>query len=230
MKKTYFITIFSLVLGLFLFSMPAFSAMMTQDSTDVTKEISQGKELWNKLQSKETACQNLSDDNFEVMGEYLMDQMMGNSHQAMNIMMEKMMGNEGKEQMHLIMAKRMTGCDPNVELSSQQMGFMSTMMPMAQMMGGMMGSASGINTAGWWNGMGTMMGTGLASFMWLGILFSILFWVLIIAAIVALIKWIFGLGKSKENNTVLNILKERYAKGEISKEELEQKLKEIKNI
>lgn len=230
MKKISFITIFSLVLGLSLFSIPAFSAMMAQDSTDKVKEITQGKELWNKIQSKETACQNLSNDNFEVMGEYLMDQMMGTSHQTMNKMMKQMMGDEGEEQMHIIMAKRMTGCDPNAEFSSQQMGFMSTMVPMMQMMNGVAGGNSATNTAGWWNGMGTMMGTGLASFMWLGILFSILFWVLIIAIIVALIKWIFGLGKRNENSPMLNILKERYAKGEISKEELEQKFKEIKNI
>lgn len=226
MKKTCFITIFSLVLGLFLFSMPAFSAMMTQDSITETKEISQGKELWNKLQSKETVCQNLSDDNFEVIGEYLMSQMMEDSHQTMN----KMMGDEGEEQMRITMAKRMTGCDPNAQFSSQQTGFMSTMAPMMQMMGGMMDNVSTVNTAGWWNGMGTMMGSGFASFMWLGILFSILFWILIIAAIIALIKWIFGLGKSNENSSVLNILKERCAKGEINKEELEQKLREIKGL
>lgn len=240
MAKIIFST-FIFVSGLTFNSTPVSRAMMdnntigqisnaAENSNETAKEIAQGKELWNKIQSKESACQNLSNDNFEVMGEYLMDQMMGTSHQTMNKMMKQMMGNEGEEQMHIIMAKRMTGCDPNAELSSQQMGFMSTMVPMMQMMGGVTNDVSKINTTGWWNGMGTMMGTGLASFVWLGILFSILFWVLIIAAIVALIKWIFGLGKSNGNSSMLNILKERYAKGEISKEEFEQKSREIKGL
>lgn len=74
---------------------------------------------------------------------------------------------------------------------------------------------------------------------WLGFgfggIFMIIFWVLIIWAIVALIRGGSGHGfwcghdhdKHKQNDSSLDILKERYAKGEINKEEFEQKRKDL---
>jgi putative membrane protein len=68
-----------------------------------------------------------------------------------------------------------------------------------------------------WGGWGWGMGFG-------GI-FMILFWVLIALGIVALVKWLFsarGSGKS-----ALDILKERYAKGEIDREQYEQMRRDL---
>ena len=63
-----------------------------------------------------------------------------------------------------------------------------------------------------------------------GGLFMILFWVVIIAAIVLLAKWMFA-GSSRidlpRGKSALDILKERYARGEIGKDEFEEKKRDL---
>lgn len=61
-----------------------------------------------------------------------------------------------------------------------------------------------------------------------GGIFMIAFWALVILGIVYLIRFIAGGSKGgQENESALDILKKRYAKGEISKEEFENKKKDI---
>ena len=64
--------------------------------------------------------------------------------------------------------------------------------------------------------------------------FMLLFWILVVALIVAVVRGIrgpygywHGMQNLRDEKTPLDILKERYAKGEINKEEFEQKKKDL---
>ena len=74
-----------------------------------------------------------------------------------------------------------------------------------------------------------MMGWGSWGFGWI---FMIIFWGLIIVGLVFLIRWLAGLSRSrasydKTQDSALEILKQRYAKGEINKEEFDQKKRDL---
>ncbi len=68
---------------------------------------------------------------------------------------------------------------------------------------------------------GHMLGWGMA-----GGLMMVLFWVLIVLFVVWLVREV-GSTSSNQANKALEILKERYAKGEINKEEFESKRKDL---
>lgn len=68
-------------------------------------------------------------------------------------------------------------------------------------------------------------GYGMGYGMWV---LWLIFWILIVVGIVLLIKYLWEHGGIKvEQESALEILKKRYAKGEISKEEFEEKKKDI---
>ena len=178
------------------------------------REEKEGKELWQKFQAKEISCVNFNDEQFGVLGEYFMGQMMGDSHAAMNAMMIQTHGEEGEEQIHIVMGKRLSGCDTSAAFPMGSGGWM----PMMNIMTGGWSSPFSSNST---NDM-MNFGYGFGS---LGLIFMILWWVLIIASIVALIKWLTSQfrGSSSNGKSALDILKERYAKGEINKQEFEEK-------
>jgi putative membrane protein len=71
-----------------------------------------------------------------------------------------------------------------------------------------------------WNGMG-----------WGGALLMLLFWVLLVAGVIVLLRRLRArdLGPDNEvpQKTALDILEERYARGEIDREEFEQKRRDL---
>src|SRR3989344_571367 len=96
------------MLGIFLFM--NFSLAFAQT---LQKEEMGGKAIWDRLLNKNLTCNGLSDDQFELMGEYFMGTMAGSAHESMNQMMKQMMGETGEEQMHIVMGKKISGCDVN---------------------------------------------------------------------------------------------------------------------
>jgi len=187
------------------------------------REEAEGKEIWEKLQAKQLECKNLTDDNYSSLGEYFMGQSIGNTqrHAAMNQMMISMMGEEGEKQMHIVMGKRLSGCDTSAQIPSSGVGFM----PMMWLMGSAFAPWSFGGTKGGGN---SMMGYGGWSIFGLGWIFMIVFWILIILGAVALVCYLGGTKQNGVDKTSMNILKERYAKGEINKKEFEEKKKDLR--
>jgi putative membrane protein len=179
-----------------------------------TQDETKGKQILDELQVKQISCNNLKDDDYEVLGEYFMGQSIGNTerHAVMNHMIQSMMGQNSEEQMHISLGKRLSGCDTK---ASFPIGYDLLMM---WLMGGggnpMMGYGS-------WNNM--IEGWGSFGLGWLSML---LFWSIFILGIIALIRYLTKFG-GKESKTPLDILKERYAKGEIDIKGYERMKKEM---
>jgi putative membrane protein len=71
---------------------------------------------------------------------------------------------------------------------------------------------------GYWDG-----GWGVLGFLWM-----IVWWAIIIAAVIALVRWLSrGYSACRRDQSALDILKERYAKGEITKTQFEAMKKDI---
>ncbi|MFA5797427.1 MAG: SHOCT domain-containing protein [Candidatus Woesearchaeota archaeon] len=163
------------------------------------QEINEAKRL---IDSK-ADCKSLSDSQLEIIGEYYMEQMHpGEAHELMHKMMGLKQGSEAEEQLHINMAKRLY-CNEDIS------GMMGSGSMMSMMGGRMMGSyPQGYGyTNGYWN----------------------MFWILLFAATIFLIVWIvyrFGIKKTV-SEIPLNILKKRFAKGEITKKEFDDMKKKI---
>src|SRR3989344_3395226 len=238
MKKYLSLTIVILSLS---FAFPAFSfaqGMMGFPSSSSNsaalqsqqQEEQEGKQFLDNLNNNTVTCSQLKDADFEKIGEYFMGQSIGDTsrHIAMNEMMKSMMGEQGEEQIHVTWGKRGSGCDTSAAFPSQGAGFMPMMWMVGSAFapwsfGGTKGGGNpmmgfgGNNIMGGWNGFG-LLG-------WIPIL---LFWILLILGVVALFRYLGGSTRSDDKEkSSLDILKERYAKGEIGKKEFEQMKKDL---
>ena len=58
-------------------------------------------------------------------------------------------------------------------------------------------------------------------------LFMLVFWGLVITGIVLGIRWLTSQGRASRSDSALEILRQRYARGEISKDEFEEKKRDL---
>ena len=82
---------------------------------------------------------------------------------------------------------------------------------------------------GWPNMMGGFFGGGLG---WIGMILGFVFFILVIIGVIFLIIWIVKIttrsgNDDKTGSKALEVLKERYAKGEITKEQYENMKKDL---
>ena len=70
----------------------------------------------------------------------------------------------------------------------------------------------------WWGAWGILM-----------MLMMALFWILVVVGLFAAVRWLIAKGKNQQTDSALNILRERYARGDINKEEFESKKKDLSN-
>src|SRR3990167_200804 len=169
-----------IIIGALVFSgFVVVSPVGAQTDNHTAREEAEGEIVWQKLQSKEVVCGDLSDDDFGALGEYFMGQMMGDSHEAMNEMMTRMHGEEGEAQIHVVLGKRLSGCNTSAAFPSGGSGWM----PMIQMMWGGWSSPTGLN-----QGNDSMMNFGFTPFGSFGGIFMFVFWGLVIWAIIAFIR------------------------------------------
>jgi putative membrane protein len=200
-----------------------------QSQNHASAEEIEGKKIWQKVQNKKLSLKNLSDDDFAALGEYFMGKMMGDLHEAMNDMMIQMMGVDGEREAHIAMGKRLSGFDDKAPFPREMMGGgMMSMMMNGMASGSGMHGRYGNNMMGGWmpfsgaNHMSSWLGFGV------GLVFMLLLLALVVLGIVALVRWLGRSGSvGTGGNLALNILKERYARGEIDKKEFEEKKKEL---
>lgn len=208
-----------------------YPAATSSVSASQDPDIAAGRQLWSELQAQKTQCSQFTTTNFNNLGDYFMQQMMGSAHQAMEQTIINQSGQAGLDAMHVAMGERFSGCNPNAAFPT---GMMGCGMPMMGLYGYYNNGASSTpqNNNPYFNmmgyGYGPMMGYGYAD-PW-GWVFMVLFWVLIIVGIIVLVRWLGGgrrHGWHEHNHSALDILKERYAKGEIDKKEFEDKKKDL---
>ncbi len=221
MKRLFFLTILANVL----FFLPVFIIADESHGLSLEDVLTEIIISQNVKEKDEIDCQKITDEQSEKLGEAVISLMHPGKkeHELMDQMMEGE-GSESLKVMHIAMGKRYLRCESGMMGGMKDKGMMGMMNgDMMNMMGvGSDPSKQNLST----NNMNMMSNFGY--FGWFGGIFMILFWVLIIVGIVALIKWLIDSAKNRtESKSALDVLKERYAKGEIDKKEFKEKKKDL---
>ena len=190
----------------------------------------QGAQLLQSLRAGEQKCQQLSRDQFEPIGEYVMGRMLGSTarHEAMDRQVRATTGASGEARAHRFMGQRFSGCATGAAPAA----FGSMM--------GLMGNYSGANGGGMGNGRdggngfgpGMMGGSGSraggdngwsSTDTVLVILLAVL--AAALAALAAWRPWRRSLPK-----TPFDVLSDRYARGDIDTADYEQRRHALESL
>ncbi len=194
------------LIGIVLLSPSVVSAHTADNQTTTTTSSStdeqKGQDIYAQLQSKQASCDKLTDDDFDLLGDFFMGRMMGSAHDAIDQQMTQHLGADGERQTHIAMGERLSGCNTNASYPDSA----SNYAPMAWT--GMMGT-SGSD----WNIMGDNNSSWSGSDIALWALFAV-------AVFAALIGWLYS--RTRTTTTSLDTIKLRLAKGEITEAEFKE--------
>ncbi|MGD8822765.1 MAG: SHOCT domain-containing protein [Anaerolineales bacterium] len=181
---------------------------------DVVAEIRKSQNLQD---DQSIDCSLVTDKQYEEVGEAWMDVMVPNAQR--HEMMDRMMGGEGSESLanaHRVMGARYLGCYdgdwPGPTMGFGLGGYGMGGYGMGRYGGGMM-HGYGYNNGGWWWG---------GWWWWIVV-------IIVIGGIIWMVVAVSGSAKqrARHGTAAMEILKNRYARGEISKEEFERMKKDI---
>ena len=177
-------------------------------------EEKRGADLLSAVERGERECADLDQADFGAVGEFVMGRMLGSidAHEGMDRMMASMMGEGGLDRMHEVMGVRFSGCG-NPRLPGRFGGMMGAM--------GMMGGG----TMGGGFGPGAMMGAesdGDHGDNDAGAWIAIAILVLVAGGVLAVILFARP-GRRDRGSSPLDLLAERFARGEISAEEFAER-------
>lgn len=203
-------------------SLVLMTAAIAPALASVASEQREGQRLLRSIEEGRSECADLTNADFERIGEYVMGRMAGSTaaHEQMNELMRSMMGARSEEQMHVFMGRRFTGCGGRAVP-----GGFGGMMGVMGMMGGGVRAADG-------NGFGVMMGsvgTADSGDGWSdgAIAMTVLMGVLLALAVAALLFW-RPWRASPRGSGALELLDQRYARGELDAEDYERRRQAIR--
>jgi len=207
-KKTRIFFLLTLLTGILAWSNLSFADEEGRSIKEVTSEIRRDQNLQS---GQKIDCDQVTDDQYRELGEAWMDVMIPDPDQ--HRMMDRMMGGPGSQSLadaHRIMGMRYLGC-----ISDDTYYGMMPGMTKGYAMGGMMYGYNG----GWMHSWGG----------------GLIMWIVLLAVIGLVVYLIVAATRSGHGTThhissgesAHDILKKRYAKGEISKEEFEQMKRDI---
>ena len=116
-------------------------------------------------------------------------------------------------------------------IKSKVLGLFASLLLMISLYPWNMALAQGGRYEDWHMGPGMMGYWGMG---WFGGIFMIVFWILILVGLVFVIRWLVqatgkGAHSAQSGSRAMDILKERYARGEIDREEFEQRRRDLRD-